>query len=92
MLLAEEGLEVQFKAILKATQLETWKGVHLLVFHTTRLDKDQNVTYLQSMFAGTVPWGKRSAHDPHHTAHSHNLPPSPLDHVIQNMFCQRDRA
>lgn len=54
MLLAEEGLEVQFKAILKATQLETREGVHLLVFHT-RLNKGHILTYLQSMFAGTVP-------------------------------------
>lgn len=73
-------------------QLETREGVHPLVFHTTRLNKSQNVTYLQSMFAGTVPLGKRSTHDPHHTAHSHDLSPSPFDHVIQDMFCQRDRA
>lgn len=44
------------------------------------------------MLAGTVAGGQRSSHDAHHTAHSDNLPFLPLDHVIQDILCQRDGA
>lgn len=52
----------------------------------------QPVTHLQSVLAGTVAGGKRSSHDAHHTAHSDNLPFLPLDHVVQDILCQRDGA